>query len=102
MTTDDKWRLVFRKDPSLRFNRHKAYWNYGETYYGFKFYATREQLMEFFADFAGIERSCRTILNDPEFKLPVEADSKRMSKMAEFKKRLSPQDKKDFNKMFGI
>ncbi len=101
MNNEDKWRLVFREDMSLRFNRYKAYWAFGERFYGFSYYATKEELLEFFKDFAGIERSCRTILQEEEFALPVEAEAKRLSKAADFRKRLSKKDQQDFNKAFN-
>lgn len=86
MTNEQRWQYIFRKDPSLRYNRANAYWAYGENFYGFKIYATKEQLIEFFKDWAGIERSCRKVLKEPEFKLEPKQDSLRYSKAAEMKK----------------
>ena len=102
MSNESKWRYIFRKDPSLRYNRAKAYWAFGENFYGFAIYATKKQLIDFFTDFAGIERSCRFILKEKEFELPKNQDQKRYSKASEFRLRLSPQNRKDYEKLFGV
>lgn len=82
---EEKWKLIFRKYPKAKYNRAEAYWLFGEEFYGFTIYATKHQLMEFFKDYATIERSCREILKTPEFKPDIQQDSKRYEKAAEFK-----------------
>jgi len=104
MSKEEKWRLVFRKHPEARYNRANAYWKFGEEFYGFKIYATKNQLMSFFKDFAGIERSVREILKEEEFKPEQEADAKRYEKMSSFQRFKSNLNKKDndqFERVFG-
>ena len=104
MTHHQQWQYLFRKNMSLRFKRAEAYWAYGEKFYGFRIYATREQLLNFFKDYASIERACRDVLREREFSLPTEADSKRYEKAAEFKRwkdKMPSKERADFEKAFG-
>ena len=85
-TIAEKIRLVFRKYPSCRFHRSSTYWFIGREFYGFgEMEAGREPLMSFFKDFSALERSVRAILREEEFKLPPEADAKRLEKESQFR-----------------
>ncbi len=105
MNTEEKWQYIFRKHPEAKYNRAMAYWLFGETFYGFKIYALKSQLMEFFRDFAGIERSCRDVLKEEEFKLKPEQDSKIQEKRAEFQEKYkqiaNPDEREQFEDIFG-
>lgn len=93
MTNKEKWQYLFRKDMGLRFRRADAYWAFGETFYDFKIYALKEQLIKFFQDWAGIERALRDVLKEPEFALPPEVDKKRYEKEQEIINRDQPNEK---------
>jgi len=61
----------------------------------------KEQLMSFFKDFAGIERSIRDILHEEEFKLPAEQEAKRYEKESEFVRNLPKSEKVDYKYAFN-
>ena len=109
MTFEDKWRLVFRKHPEVRYNRAKAYYAFGEEFYNFNVFATKAQIIDFFTDFSAIERKIRNVLLEDEFKLTDEQNANRYQKSAEFreenkisfKEGLKPSDRKDYEEVFG-
>ena len=105
MTNQDKWITLFRLNPKLRFNRPQAYLEMIIKYYGGNhIFVLNKNLYKFLRDFAGIERSCREVLNQPEFALPPEQDLKRREKQEEFRKEWKPEGEKDrerYEKIFG-
>ncbi len=88
MTIHDKIRHTFRKHPECRFNRALTYWYIGADHYEFiENMAIKEDLIMFFRDFAGLERSVREILKEDEFKLPIEQEAKRLEKAKTYKEK---------------
>lgn len=98
MTNEQKVRFIFRKHSNARFDRSRAYWAIGEEFYGFKVYALKSQLMAFFKDFSGLERSCRKVLQEKEFALPPENQAKIQEKKAEFRIKYKENPKYDFGR----
>jgi hypothetical protein len=90
MTNEEKIRQVFRKHPESRYKRALTYWWIGRDFYDFAINGAPEpNLMLFFRDFSGIERSVRQVLKEPEFNLGAEEDKKRYEKAESFRKEYS-------------
>lgn len=101
MTTENKIKYILRKHKHTRYNRADFMIAYLQEFYGVYLYITFSQFREFWADEPTIERKLRDILREPEFKPKPEQDAQRYKKASEFQQRLSPQDKKDFKKVFN-
>jgi len=86
MTIKENIRYLLRKNPRLKFNRAEFCWEYFKTFMGVVGGITRESWFEIYPQWQSIDRAIREILQEPEFKLPIEQDARRYEKMKEFKK----------------
>ena len=104
MNQKEQIKYILRKHPATKFNRGEFMWAYCQEYLGINIGLSREQFLEFWKDEATIERSLRELLKDTEFKLEPQADQRRYEKAAEMKQEFKPkepQERKDYNFVFG-
>ena len=87
LTNKEKCQYILRKEPRTKFNRAKFFWRYIMIFvleYEMPS-ITFSQFESFWKNFAGMERSLRDVLKEPEFKLPPSNDSKRYEKSSLFR-----------------
>lgn len=105
MTIKENCQLILRKYPETKFSRGLFMFQYICEFFGANIYILKDQFLEFWQSEASIERELRECLKEPEFALPVEAESKRYEKEAEFKRwkdHLPEKEQADFEKAFGV
>ena len=105
---EQRIKYILRKYPECKFDRAEFFWKYLETYHEATNYVMKKQFKEFWREEAGLERTLRNVLKEPEFSLPAEQDMKRYEKASvlkkEFrgwKKKLTEAEKKEFETAFG-
>ncbi len=85
MTAQEKVKFILNKFPQTKFSRVDFFWAYIEEFHDVKYLITKEQFRSFWKEFPTIERTLRTILKLPEYKLPPELEATRYSKAEQFR-----------------